>query len=615
MNIINTVRTLSKLDAVFGVIMFLAVSTALLSNTEDLWAFILTALFLPLAATFIFLLAGPRGPSVWGWSGARLFNIRPKPVDEEERQARRENIIKTFTPLQGGIVWLLIILAPSLLVRNFSVLFTVLVVLLARGIVVFATRQKTSSTAEPVVNYGSDWERKVWERIPAALIDYYSPKSEDVFKATYPLRSAFRAESDYQDAKARIDAELWERRLANARDYIVPESIRETSSRGGSFIEVCLKTRKTNDESLMKHGALLAADLEAYGVQDFDYDARVGFVGFKFATAPLSDEMALIVSQKTSSDDEFYVKHRRDSLTSYLAGVDAYGELVYMPRGHTLVFGLTGAGKGSVFRGRVAANAPLVRDGLCVQYVIDPKNGEAKAFKKARQLFKRIETDADAMADVVDEVYEVLKSRQERDDEWNVGRDMPIIELFVDELPSLLVDKVFIARKDETRNGMNTKDKLIQILAQGRSDRIYVVAATQFYVKEVLGALRDNFMVRIPLRTEGVDKSAHFIGVQESDLQPIGESNEDNGWATAGVGYMKIDGHEKPKLLRFGYMSNAKFAELGHQYAPIVGATSSPLLKPATLVDTPDEPKASNEEETYDVSDEELDAFLNFHNK
>lgn len=413
----------------------------------------------------------------------------------------------------------------------------------------------------------------VAQKLPAILLDYYAPLSQ--FPRATVLRSQFATPEDYDQALAEADEQRTTDRYHTTSGYIISVEDDDGDQEGVVLVRLRVKDNRAN---LAKQAETINDLLDAYGTRVVDTQDGGGSVLFRVNTVRLPTPMETIESTKTSTD--FYLDNPTGRITSYTAGVDPSNTCLSLPLSHTLVLGATGAGKGSMFRAIVAHAAPYIQQGTIRAYVIDPKNGEAKAFKKSRSLFERIETKSEQMADVVDEVYDVLKQRQEADDEWEISPENPVILLFVDELLSLFKDPVFLKRKDDNLGGMTTLQKLEQILAQGRSDRVFAIAATQNATKSEMGNLRDNFTVRILLRVDNIKSAAdYFLGVAADSVEVIAPSTEDNGYRTAGIGYIKIEGREGATLMRFGFMDNRAFAELGRTYQPhdYDSSTEAPL--------------------------------------
>lgn len=399
---------------------------------------------------------------------------------------------------------------------------------------------------------------EVWERLLTKLANHYSPSSNFV-DIPRPSQHEYETKEEYIAALQEHEEVINERKMDVVDSYI--DSIVDDPSEDG----LVTVTLRTDDEKGLLNN--LNEKLGFYGVNRVTPATPQpgGTVIFTVATLPTPSPMERLEEMKTGAG--FFTNNSSGRITAWTAGIDEKNTCITLPLAHTLVLGLTGAGKGSLFRGVTAHFAPYVAQGLAKLYFIDPKNGEGKPFRKIKHLFEAIETKSEQMADVVDEVYEILKSRQDMEDEWEISPENPVIVLQADEIPSLTTDPVFIKRKDPALENMTTAQKLFQILAQGRSDRVIVIGATQYGTKEVLGKLRDNFSVRISLRAEKVSDMEYFLGVKSGEVTEIGLSTEDNGYKTAGIGYMRLEGRKGASLVRMGFMSNPEFLELGQTYS------------------------------------------------
>lgn len=225
-----------------------------------------------------------------------------------------------------------------------------------------------------------------------------------------------------------------------------------------------------------------------------------------------------------------------------------------LPLHHTLIAGVTGAGKGSVIQGIIRQLTPFILKEEVVLYGADPKNAELKAFKQS-VLFEEVSIDIEDIVGTIATVWQRMKTRQEftgREVEYSA--QIPVIILMIDEFSSVLkeVDK-------------DTKAKLYQILAQGRSDLIYVVAATQNLDKAIIGDIRDNFANKIALRLESpyfidiaLGAGSHAAGAR-ADLIPA--ASKANGFASSGLAYAK-DETGQVSYIRFAYTSTPEMSEL-----------------------------------------------------
>lgn len=420
---------------------------------------------------------------------------------------------------------------------------------------------------------------KTLNELPLILLDTLAPQRD--FKLTYPPRAEFANNHAWEKAKTKLENIAHKQRLTKAHSLLLSV---EEPSKGRVIATVRVPTGET-DDSLIALAPVLSSALQAYQILENDGDDRAGIVSYEIHYEKQPTALDALLSH--TIEPEFFTENNTQSLLEYTAGKKANGEPFHLPLGHSLIYGITGAGKGGLFRTVYSHYASAVNDGLVEMYFCDPKNGEAKPFKKTRA-FKKIAFDSNDMADVVDHVYNLLKVRQADDSAGDdITQENPAVILMLDELPSLLTDKVFIARKDEARENMSTKDKLFQILAQGRSGNIFVYAATQYYVKAVLGQLRDNFFVRIALRTESLEASSDFLKVPIEEITLVPAATKANGYKYAGVGYVVQEGEiQGASLIRYGYVSDSLISEIDESlYGPREAAP--PTRKPRALPPLP----------------------------
>ena len=405
--------------------------------------------------------------------------------------------------------------------------------------------------------------------VTTALLDYYAPPADFRPRIT-PLRSQYLSDEEWIEAVDQLDADVLAKRSAATAEHIKSITY-EDERQEVAVVTVYVKQRSTKSE-LAKKVELLTDNLPGtYGVNVVLFSAKEdpdprATVTFRVNLVPLPTPMEQLSELKLA--DNFFADNPSGKLLSWTAGVEANGSLVTLPVHHTLVYGTTGAGKGSAFRGVLVHLMPYVSQGLAQIYYLDPKKGETKSFRKVKQFFRRLEGDSHAMADIVDEVFDLMRRRQDIEDEWEVSTDNPAIVLMIDEIPSLTVDPVFLKRRDPNLNNMTTAEKLFTILAQGRSDRIYVMGATQYGTKAVLGNLRDNFVVRIMLRPESDSVASYYLNVDGSLLETIPVATEDNGWKSAGIGYIIKEGAEAPVLMRFGYADTNTLIRVAETLSP-----------------------------------------------
>ncbi|PPF82983.1 hypothetical protein C5B96_08585 [Subtercola sp. Z020] len=274
------------------------------------------------------------------------------------------------------------------------------------------------------------------------------------------------------------------------------------------------------------------------------------------------------------------------------------GKLWALAMHHLLIIGMTGSGKGSPLNGLIRQLAPFVERGTALFYGIDPKASELRPYEESR-LFEELVYENSGAVDVIAEVHKVMKHRakHKRVDVENadLGRSLdatkenPMVVLFIDEFLSLL-----IALQAMGREGKAATTLLVEILAQGRSLGVYVVAATQEADKDLLGRMRGNFANIILLKQPSEYFNDFFLGegarAAGFDSTAIPLSTKANGYAYAGIGFVKEE-TGKPVKVRFAYSSDKDIADLIKEYPRKGRATTAAApaeIEPAIYDDEDD---------------------------
>lgn len=268
---------------------------------------------------------------------------------------------------------------------------------------------------------------------------------------------------------------------------------------------------------------------------------------------------------------EFSAQHRGEGTTSWRSfpvAVTESLEPVQYGLFHTLVVGQTGAGKGSVLWSIMSGLIPAAREGLVEIVAIDPKSAEAKDPVTGRPscLFSRVATTPEEWSALLDEVVADLKERQSRSGRsFEPTTETPLRIVFIDEMSALSALDV------DPRRAKQVQQNLLTILSQGRSDGVIVIAAVQAPQKEMVGQTRMFFALRIALRTETPTETDLVLGdgstEQGAQAHLIPPANPGNGYATAGIGYMRLEGEALPVRVRFPYTSDADLHRWSEEFA------------------------------------------------
>lgn len=335
------------------------------------------------------------------------------------------------------------------------------------------------------------------------------------------------------------------------------------------FVELSYMGRSKS--SVARLGEYIETQLQAHSVREIATKSQSS-IGFSVHM----EEPQSILTEKTITDD-FYDEHPA-SWKSYPLALDERGNTWSLPLTHTLIFGMTGSGKGSPFNGVIRQSIPFVNGGTAKLYGIDPKESEILPWEFS-SLFERTVYSADDSMELISELYEMLLKRNASKRAGMIfeegkadlkrripaSKEYPVILILIDELLTLILEL-----RQKGAAGKAVEAKLAQIMALGRSAGMYLIAATQIIEKEILGRMRDNFVYCVTLRNQASDTMNEVFlgdGAIERGFDPrsIAESTEANNYATSGMGYVKGPQGD-PVLVRFAYMSDEAIAAMVRKY-------------------------------------------------
>jgi hypothetical protein len=421
----------------------------------------------------------------------------------------------------------------------------------------------------------------------AAPIKHFSPERKE--KGFYPgeawrspyreaVKASFR--ENEQLAQGKSGKHLRTRaQIARAAKWAVVKPLPEDVFIGGDQSKHCMvtiglnKRRRNLVEALEEdvRSALDAQSIEPYASEEYD---RVNFL------VHLATPTDILIERKFGV--EFFDENPAKDPYSLPLAVMENGKPWCLSLHHTLIYGMTGAGKGGPIQGTIRQLAPFVHKGTVKLYGIDPKGPELGAYaKKGVRMFERISiglaeenirqhvTTINAVAAIIAQRGTTMEpdfteGQENLNRSVKATRETPWIVLFIDEYLTLVK-----GLKKLGKEGAAPLATLDQILATGRSFGIYVVLATQVATKEVFGDVRDNIPNAIVLKHKaGNYWTTEFLGEDalELGLDPkrIGPSNEDNGYETAGIGYVATPGGVV--RVRFGYLSDKGIIEIAKQF-------------------------------------------------
>lgn len=476
------------------------------------------------------------------------------------------------TPLITFIISATVLVTLALTkAMNSSFMWVVLLVAVVSGIHTLIAALNMSRRGAAEQSYDEEDDRTDYEilvdtKLPLLLLDYYSPASE--FKTKNPLRSAFKTDYEYEVAVERADDEREQRRFANADSHI-EESVNGFEDE--HYVEVELRVKQGSTVTkLLSNLETIKDGLEAFSV-DALRDEKGGTVTLQINMEPVASDMDRLIASKPST--AMFTDYPRDNMFRFPIGVNAKGEVVYLDLSHTLIAGVSRAGKGSPIQRVLEYYAPLVKTGEVRLWGIDPKNAEFKAFRNS-SLFYRLAIDAEDQGDLLDEFHSEMKRKQAlsgRDGE--VTPDTPIDILIVDEIVAVVNNKSMM--NSEGASGKTRQLVWDEILTQGASDYSFLIAATQIVLAKVLGDARVNFINRIALRLTSANHVDIVLGegaVSEDGAvaHKIPRATKGNGYFSSGIANVFDD--DGLQLIRFAYTSDEDIQNLIDAFPPLEDA-------------------------------------------
>lgn len=410
-------------------------------------------------------------------------------------------------------------------------------------------RNTSLPPAEPNTNL---WVKEVETALTTnrALLDFYAPRSEYTSRVDGITTVDDKAREDMVRLSIVGISKLDQGDDETDLSALTPYEKLEHYKRLPKAFTIALATNGEAEKKVEAFADNIKASLNLYSVEvdrdDNPYGSTVSLICYT------NKPRDLLLTSKFGG--EFFEQNPCVNPLLIPLATTKQGEAWSLPLHHTLIAGVTGAGKGSVIQGMVRQLAPFITKAEVVLYGADPKRAELKTYARS-YLFEKLAFAQEDIETLIEEVWERMKTRQQytgRDVEYST--QVPVVILMIDEFSSVLKD----ASKE-------TKAKLYQILAQGRSDLIYVVAATQNLDKAIIGDIRDNFANKIALRLESpyfidiaLGAGSHEAGAR-ADLIPA--SSKANGYASAGLAYAKNETGQV-SYIRFAYTSSEELETL-----------------------------------------------------
>lgn len=399
-------------------------------------------------------------------------------------------------------------------------------------------------------------------------LHWVSPYPEAVRKAYKRPRK----ESKTQRTLVRTQVHTAARAISVAT---LPDS-EQPANAGPEHFSITFQLNGLAEAKLLALAPIIKSQLGLHSLDRRDTDdyRAIRFVGH---TVRPEDKLTTV---KPGTD--FFETHPASSVFSIPLAIKEDGTPWSLPTHHTLIHGRTGSGKGSPIQGIVRQMEPFLEKGLIELYGVDPKNAEFKAYAHT-SIFKELALGGtEVMSDLIRRSHQMMKDRQEAvvaTKENDFGRTIPVttetpmVLILIDELLSLL------GRLNKSgKKGQEVMQLLTEILAQGRSANIFVIAATQAARQELMGDMRDNFVNFLVLKLKEGQTYWNDFWLGEGaaaagfDATKILTANQDNGYATAGIGYV-VEQSGDPVKVRFARTDKDAMAELfdRHPRTPAAG--------------------------------------------
>lgn len=240
---------------------------------------------------------------------------------------------------------------------------------------------------------------------------------------------------------------------------------------------------------------------------------------------------------------------------------------------HVLTAGASGAGKGSLIWGPLRAIGPLIRDGLVSVSMIDLKGGAET--ERGRELFTRYATTMPDAIDLLTEVRDAMKARQELMRTSGVRRlpvepATPLELVMIDEMAMLTA----YGERGDVREALRL---LAEILTQGRACLVSVMGYVQEPSKDVID-VRELFTTRVCL---GVTAASHVDMVLGDGARERGALADEipGDERHAGIGFVVDATSRLPVRFRAAFVSDDEIDELVQRCRP--------WARPGDVIDMP----------------------------
>lgn len=255
---------------------------------------------------------------------------------------------------------------------------------------------------------------------------------------------------------------------------------------------------------------------------------------------------------------------------------------------HTLIVGVTGAGKSTPLNTLTAQLSDAVLAGTCTITALDPKsNGDLRKWGKS-SIYTACGTKPDDYVRLINGFYESMqelgKTLAQEDtstgtnftaedidfSDFNASTKTPLRILMIDEIPGVIDD---LKKHPEGKGALK---HLNRVLREGRSLGHVIIAATQSLAKATLEDIdRENFVYKVALSIESEYQNGVMLGTEAASRGfnacdiPIDLKTHEY----TGVAYVKDSKGGDPIMLRFPFFPNEQIADIMNKHPkPKTGA-------------------------------------------
>lgn len=429
----------------------------------------------------------------------------------------------------------------------------------------------------------------------------------------YPgtVRTLCKYSPNYNSKTQRYMPREWVRIMASRviiREATPKESLGLVKpKRGRDFFVIELYADHSTPDKLRKLEAPIKSALKLGDLREIDKDnpRRVTWL----ATMP-GVKTPLANDYMPTGADFIKAHPANDKLTSVPLAVTITGDVWSVRPMHTLIVGVTGAGKSTPLNMLTAQLSDAVLAGTATITALDPKaKGDLRTKWGRSAIYTACGTNPDDYMRLIDAFYESMQEQGELPSQsmtqgspftaadlsytdFSASTKTPLRVLMIDEIPAVIDDLT------KTAEGKASLKRLNRVLREGRSLGHIVIAATQSLDKKTLESInRENFVYKIALSIESEYQNGVMLGTEAAargfnacDIPITLKTHE-----YTGVAYVKDSGGGDPIMLRFPFFPDEQIADIMNRH---VQPTQSAA---PTVADTADEQAPEDLDDLDDI--------------